>query len=1199
MARSLKATSKGIERAKGALTERGLTQTALVKELEIASWSTINKFFNGKAVDRGIFITICETLGKDWEEIATEKPLQLNEEIIEKTKPLPQPYSSNHKNLKQKIDDYSIAAREALNPRILTRIERPVVREKYLRAIQRGLRGQQRIVPIIGPAGYGKSTILGNLYDLLKNNLPQQSISPGWLILSLCNSLDLNIASSPENLARSWGESVSGQNNSLLEIVTQLTAEYGKGVLLIDTIDLVVSRSFVNGFGGLLRQLLEQDVTVVFTCRDHEYNDFLEPTRTKLPGIASAIERHFVPEFSPAEVKQAASIFVKKQTHNLSDHQADFAEKILTLSADSRSLKEIVCNPLLLALLCDLFAKDGNVPPDLTVSKLYQRYWEEKIVYSRFDDSHSSLLALQKEKICLDIAQALFAMSVNKLCEAAYLDELGLELTETTATAYDDLLSEGVLEKLPSQKIHFFHQTLLEYAIAYWLTRHSSQSQRQQLLATLKDKENSHQYHHWWAVIRQHLTLVEDREFESLQQQLNLNDLAAFGAVAFAAASRERSVALAKLLPTALELGAVHQKRLRQALESAPRQLTEEVWQVVLALLEKSSHTVAVNTAKTVGALLAQWWQSFGSHWGEALAAIASRKIETVGKRNFDGRSELSGWLLQPCLPLMSSELQEEAPLHRREQILQTKRSKELLNTLRQYYQYFGQRTCIEVLQLYQLPVVPKDLQRKFLPQLLAEAVPQNKKLEAELTNFVAIVLPQEITVTDSLLGNSWLEVLHREYPLKVNIVVALAIGRNAAREPKILQEIMTDSLVGEPYHTGQNNAALTEALRQGAENFFTRFLITQPQEKVFPQRLSAMVSLLNHTSNYFSPANQESLIQWLQPVAEKHLEKFVPLLEDWGDSCKTAQQILQQGITRLPAVKQKKYQGAVIRFLPLQEHPPLNNLDKKSQFSLVKFYQQRASTSVVALNQLFLAVRSNSKNVAITASCELDQVAGDNLKVAQLLPLLDSSLAGVRNNIFQAWLNLSEGGATLTEEQVIEVCQILKQEDNQVVARPFYQLIACWTWTHKSVPDTLLKTIGAIPPRLRAKGTFEGGVTRTIIIAFRAIANTQAPNLMPHLGLWTRQILLSIDLIRVQNSGSEMTDLLVALDRLDKAFLSQLVTEDVAKLASQDWQHNVITIVRAIYRVESQSSPLLAEILASEWCPLVVQNAILEMLGA
>ncbi len=199
MARSLKATSKGIERAKGALTERGLTQTALVKELEIASWSTINKFFNGKAVDRGIFITICETLGKDWEEIATEKPLQSNEEIIEKTKLLPQPYSSNHKNLKQKIDDYSIAAREALNPRILTRIERPVVREKYLRAIQRGLRGQQRIVPIIGPAGYGKSTILGNLYDLLKNNLPQQSISPGWLILSLCNSLDLNIASSSEN----------------------------------------------------------------------------------------------------------------------------------------------------------------------------------------------------------------------------------------------------------------------------------------------------------------------------------------------------------------------------------------------------------------------------------------------------------------------------------------------------------------------------------------------------------------------------------------------------------------------------------------------------------------------------------------------------------------------------------------------------------------------------------------------------------------------------------------------------------------------------------------------------------------------------------------------------------------------------------------------------------------------------------------
>lgn len=133
------------------------------------------------------------------------------------------------------------------------------------------------MIPLIGGAGYGKSTILGTLYDALTAaNLP-------WVGMILCSSLRLTPG---QSLAIAFGEAVSGRSADLLEIVESLNQTQGKGVLLIDTLDLVISRSFVIEFAELLRSLVDHEVTVVFTCRDYEYNDFLEPTREKLAGLA-------------------------------------------------------------------------------------------------------------------------------------------------------------------------------------------------------------------------------------------------------------------------------------------------------------------------------------------------------------------------------------------------------------------------------------------------------------------------------------------------------------------------------------------------------------------------------------------------------------------------------------------------------------------------------------------------------------------------------------------------------------------------------------------------------------------------------------------------------------------------------------------------------------------------------------------------
>ncbi|XHX78594.1 MAG: hypothetical protein RBJ76_01260 [Stenomitos frigidus ULC029] len=103
-------------------------------------------------------------------------------------------------------------------------------------------------------------------------------------------------------------------------------------------------------------------------------------------------------------------------------------------------------------------------------------------------------------------------------------------------------------------------------------------------------------------------------------QQVALNN-----AIAFVAASRDRPDALLWLLPTALDLGEAHQKRLRQALSSATSQQLEAGWDISLTLLEQAEHTTAVNTAKMASTLLARWWDKLKARLPDAMAAVVRR----------------------------------------------------------------------------------------------------------------------------------------------------------------------------------------------------------------------------------------------------------------------------------------------------------------------------------------------------------------------------------------------------------------------------------------------------------------------------------------------------------------------------------------------------------------------------------------------
>ncbi|HAG80893.1 MAG TPA: hypothetical protein DCL61_06905 [Cyanobacteria bacterium UBA12227] len=171
--RSLQASAQGIKEAKIALDCKNLTQKAITTELQIASWSTVNKFFTGQAVDRRIFIEICEALDLEWDEIAikgkSDRPLSISDQIPNATVANPnlgdrQPTVDSPNLLEESalVERNATRARSALNPYILPRLRRQSLLEKCLKAIHRGVTDhKQRIIPILGAAGYGKSTLLG------------------------------------------------------------------------------------------------------------------------------------------------------------------------------------------------------------------------------------------------------------------------------------------------------------------------------------------------------------------------------------------------------------------------------------------------------------------------------------------------------------------------------------------------------------------------------------------------------------------------------------------------------------------------------------------------------------------------------------------------------------------------------------------------------------------------------------------------------------------------------------------------------------------------------------------------------------------------------------------------------------------------------------------------------------------------------
>jgi hypothetical protein len=494
-------------------------------------------------------------------------------------------------DLEQKLRTRSVRARGLLDPFVLPRIDRPLVWNRYLTAIARTRGGAgARLIPVLGDAGLGKSTLLGAVWDAEHERGP--------ISLITCSEVSLAAAPTAASVDLAFGDAL-GVDIPLTDAYRAI-AGGSPSLLLIDTLDLVLTHATVIPLRHFFHDLLVTNVTVLFTCRDFEYDRHFAAHRHHLPDLDRSIDGQFVPPFTMEEVEQAARRFAE-EVHGPAV-AARFARSIMGLAADRRPIRELMQNPLLLAMLCDLYA-GGVVPPELTVAQLYETFWMSHVAIVR-KTATPVAAAPRKERICLGIASRILDTSSEHFADSVPSGDLRSEREDDIGlAAMQELLSEGVVRE-QSARVRFFHQTFAEFVTARLLTESSEALRRDALLDTLRKGGDAAL--HLWPVLRQLLVLVDDDRFRTIVRGLPAVNLAAFRAVTLAAATRrDCRELLTGLVATAVAAGSEFQAAYLVALESAGAVMRKEAEPLLAELIVGGDSRAATAAAKMLGSFAA------------------------------------------------------------------------------------------------------------------------------------------------------------------------------------------------------------------------------------------------------------------------------------------------------------------------------------------------------------------------------------------------------------------------------------------------------------------------------------------------------------------------------------------------------------------------------------------------------------------
>jgi predicted NACHT family NTPase len=435
--RSLKASSKGINKAKQAFNRKGWTQEYLAGEIGIETRQPIWKFFSGRYVDRGVFNDICFVLEIDPEEV-TEKPDILNdEEFISQ-----QSQKEKSDNIVNLINKICIAQNHKIQSKcgkirlldvasninlIDLYVDTFIVEEinsqrwieisdfqseqhkpNYLSHFnkvnqQQKLSGSEAVrkyskLLVLGKPGAGKTTFLQYIAIQCNQELLEKKCIP--IFISLKDfSEDIQCQNSLTNYIYKQFQTCEINSTEIEQVLIA-----GKTKILLDGLDEVLEKN-INIVTREISKFSDNyyNNTIIITCRTagkhYKFQGFTE------------VE---IADFGQSEIVAFANKWFLNLSHNNPSQgkvlASQFIEKLEM--PENRLIQELATTPLLLNLTCLVFQHLKDFPTKR--SELYRQgldlllvRWDEARGIKR-DDIYGNLSLLDKIKLLSHLGAKLF-----------------------------------------------------------------------------------------------------------------------------------------------------------------------------------------------------------------------------------------------------------------------------------------------------------------------------------------------------------------------------------------------------------------------------------------------------------------------------------------------------------------------------------------------------------------------------------------------------------------------------------------------------------------------------------------------------------------------------------------------------------------------------------------------------------------------
>ncbi len=1082
--------------------------------------------------------------------------------------------------LQKNIADLASRARVALDPYILPRVSRDIVRERFLpfllEAVQQPRPG---LLTIFGPAGCGKSTLLGDLSD----QIGERRAIP-WVALSRTNDLAAEAALDPDALSAALSRELFGIEGMLREVTEHLTRSLGPGVVMIDTLDLILEARTVGSVRRVFQELHDAGATVVTTCRDHELSTYLEPFRERLPGLAARMSKQQVPPFSIGEVTEAAFAFAKRDPQITSEQGRAFVQSVLDLSADSRPLREIIQNPLLLAMLCEVFGMDGRVPTDITVGLLYGQFWARTVATSRKFGSESQV-ATKKGEICQKLAIVLFSSSQDGYTESVYEADIAFPSSDPLyPVAFAELRSDGVLKIGAHSRLRFFHQTFGEYAIARWLATRSGSRERELLLKRLASAPATTLSLHWWPVVRQLLTIVGEQEFYRLAAQLPKTDLAAFRARAYAAASRDEPGPLRSVTSEVLGATEIFQDTLRQALNGSTAATGAEASSALIELIRAGHWGVVPKACEDAGARITTDRNDAGHALRGAIAAIVERRTGPGGRpSNSETRAQLYGWLV------VGLERNPGPP------------DPMVLSVLRESYGEFNDNIRAAVIRMHMVPQAPTraavDLIRIALAGPLGKTRDAESRLRDAMKHLLTDNLAQLLDSGESQLGKTCVDAVDVELPSGWAPIQAFGIAHLLGARTAEIASVVEKVLINCP---GERHVSLLRLLTTSAQasEVVTAVSMVDPQ-KVDKRWLSIVPWLATELAQRVSLDKSAIIECWARGLGVS-LSVRVP---------RRQVEFSTQDVRALANefVRSNQVAKRIAEFASSAEPPLIAALTKEIEAlgdapsptalrALVELYRIQARDDTSAATKLRDIATLNVRTAALAAARAITDVArtSDAWELSDLVALARSDFAGVRHSGLDAMRACVFRTVPSGSREIEIILATYGEERSHLVIHTLIELVTDWIKAAGAPSSPAAIMIEQLVSRVLEAPTVEPGAVKLVIRLVKALAHIPDDRCIGMARDWIIRLMSVVDLRSVRNGESEAAAALSLVWRREPTFLSGLAD------SVSSWPvTNSRAAVLAIRRTEGTRSSMLDVILDDPRTRDEVKALVLEMRSA